>query len=247
MIASREYGISDMDLFRKIFLLFLPTIAFAYTDTAGLDFGVAVPTNAGKSATLPLGFSTFSYTPNTNIDHDYISGISFSRMFALAPLYTAQIGASYHYLSNMDVKGNLMQGVSPPLYQANYSYNINSSQYMIDAKLRHEFQSRFFPYVYLGLGLAANSAFDFTTSVPAYLTVTPDYSNKTTYAFTYSLGIGIDYLVVPKLSVGLGYRFINLGCTGLGNGTVRNTSTKAALSQSNLYVNSLLVQLNYFI
>lgn len=239
-----------MDLFRKFFLLFicfLPTIAFSYTDSVGLDFGVAMPTNVGNSATFPLGFSTFSYSPRTHINCDYISGISFNRMFVLAPLYSAQIGASYHYLSNMDVKGDLMQGIAPPFYQANYYYRINSSQYMIDAKLRREFQSRFFPYVYLGLGLSANSAFNYTTNVPAYLTVTPDYSNKTTYAFTYSLGIGMDYLVVPKLSVGLGYRFINLGNTGLGKGMIRNTSTKAALTQSNLYVNSLLVQLNYFI
>lgn len=239
-----------MDLFRKFFLFFvcfLPTIVFAYTGSVGLDVGVAMPTNAGKSATFPLGFSTFSYSPNTNIDHDYISGISFNKMFVLAPLYSAQLGASYHYLSSMNVKGSLLQGVAPPFYQASYAYSINSSQYMIEAKLRREFQSQFFPYAYLGLGLAANSAFDYTTNVPAYLTVTPDYSNKTTYVFTYSLGIGMDYLVVPKLSVGLGYRFINLGSTGLGKGTIRNTSTTAALTQSNLYVNSLLVQLNYFI
>jgi opacity protein-like surface antigen len=243
---------SAVYFFRKLFLsfiCFLPTIALAYTytDSIGLDLGVAMPTNAGESATLPLGYSTFSYSSNDNNNHNYIAGIAFNRLVDVAPLYSAQIGISYHYLSDMDVKGNLTQGIAPPFYQANYSYNINSSQYMIDAKLRRELQSCLYPYVYLGLGLAANRAFDFTTDVPAYLTVTPDYSNKTTYAFAYSLGVGIDYLVMSKLSVGIGYRFINLGNTELGTGTIRNTSTKAALSQSNLYVNSLLAQLNYFI
>lgn len=239
-----------MDLFRKFllpFICFLPTVTFAYIDSIGLDFGVAKPTNAGESASFPLGFSTFSYSSNHNNDHNDIFGISFDKMVVLAPFYSAQVGASYHYLSSIDIKGNLQQGIAPPFYQANYSYNIKSSQYMIDAKFRREFRSHFFPYLYLGLGLAANKAYDYSTNVPAYLTVTPDYSNKTTYAFAYSLGIGLDYLIVPKLSLGLGYRFINLGKTGLGNGTIRNTKTVAALTQSNLYVNSLFVQLNYFI
>jgi opacity protein-like surface antigen len=145
----------------------------------------------------------------------------------------------------MDVDGTLMQGIVPPYYQANYSYNIESSQYMIDAKLRRQFKTLIFPYIYLGLGIASNSAFNYETNVPAYLTVTPTYSNKTIYAFTYSIGLGIDY-VMQNMSLGLGYRFINLGKIGLGNGRIRNTSVGSVLTQSNLYMNALLIQCNYF-
>jgi opacity protein-like surface antigen len=248
-----------MDMFRKLFLsfiCFLPAITLADNNASltdknaysiGMDLGVAIPTQAGNSVTFPLGYSTFSYSPNNNNGHTYITGISFSKMFALAPLYAIQVGASYHYISNMGVKGNLMQGISPPYYQANYSYVINSSQYLIEAKLRRQFHTNYFPYFYFGLGLAANSAFDYTTNVPPYLAVTPSYSNKTTHAFTYSIGIGIDYAIMSKLTLGLGYRFIDLGETGLGSGRIRNTSINAMLTQSNFYLNSLVAQLNYFI
>lgn len=246
-----------MDLFRRILffcLCFFPTLTFANRSivnqnpySVGLELGTIKPTNLGNSTSFPIGFSTFSYGSNTNDSHATFFGVSANKIFTLAPRYSAQIGASYHYISNMNVEGNLLQGVSTPYYQANYSYTVNSSQYLIDTKLRQEFRRNLFPYLYLGLGVASNSAFNYETTVPAYLTVTPTYKNKTTYAFSYSAGAGIEYVIQSKLSIGLGYRFINLGGMGLGSGTIRNTAVKAALSQSNVYLNSLLAQLNYYI
>lgn len=247
-----------MDLFRKFclsFICFLPILTHAddtvYTAknsySVGLDIGGARPTQLGNSASFPLGYSTFSYFPSNNNDNATIYGISFNKIFSIAPLYSVQVGASYHHLSNMDVQGILMQGISPPYYQANYSYKIYSTQYLIDAKLRRQFYTRFFPYLYLGLGVASNRASNFTTNVPAYLTVTPNYSDNTLRSFSYSLGAGIDFMIMPQLSVGLGYRFINLGKTGLGTGVIRNTAVKAALTQSNFYLNSLMAQLNLYI
>lgn len=98
----------------------------------------------------------------------------------------------------------------------------------------------------MGLGFAANRAYDYTTNVPPYLTVTPTFNNKTTHSFTYCVGFGIDY-VVQNISLGVGYRFINLGKTGLGAGTIRTTSINPVLTQSNLTINSVLVQINYFL
>lgn len=61
-----------MDLFRKLFLsfiCFLPTITLADANVLmGLDFGGAIPTNAGHSASFPLGYSTFSYSSNNYND-----------------------------------------------------------------------------------------------------------------------------------------------------------------------------------
>jgi opacity protein-like surface antigen len=214
--------------------------------SVALELGIAKPTNLGKSTTFPLGYSTFSYGSNSNDAHALISGLSVNKTLTINSLYALQVGISYHYISSMDVNGILEQGVSSPYYQSTYSYSVNSSQYLVEAKLHREFY-QYFPYVFLGLGVASNTAHDYSTAVPSYLAVTPNYSNRTTNSFTYSLGLGVDYFVMPKLSIGLGYRFINLGNVGLGSGVIRSTRVGAELTQSNLYINTLLAQFNYFI
>ena len=213
----------------------------------GLDFGVARPTNIANSSTFKSGYSTFSYGSNTNSIYASISGISVNKILTIAPLYSLQAGVSFHHISSMDVNGNFEQGISPPYYQSTYSYSVNSSQYLIDAKLRRQFCNLLFPYLYLGLGIASNRAFDYSASVPDYLVVTPLYKDKTTNSFTYSVGLGVDYFVKSNVSLGVGYRFINLGKLGLGTGAIRNTTVGTKLTQSNLYINTLLAQLNYFI
>jgi opacity protein-like surface antigen len=238
------------------FLTLISINTLADTDTSfltsdsysvGLDLGMAKPTSIGDSTSFPLGYSTFSYSPGSNDIYTSISGISLNKLFALAPAYTLQVGLSYHYISRMNINGNLEQGITPPRYQSSYSYRINSSQYLVEAGLFRQFYDRFFPYIYLGAGVASNSAYDYSTTVPAYLTVTPDYSNKTRNSFTYSLGLGVFYFIAPKVSLGLGYRFIDLGRAGLSTGIIRNTPLDAKLTQSNLYMNALLAQINYFI
>ncbi|GEM_PF-3246701 len=256
-----------MDLFRNLFRTFfkyilffsilIPTITFAANNSPllltssqyslGLDLGVANPTQLGNAPIFPLGYSTYSYSPNDNNVFAAMYGVSISKILTIDSLYTLQLGVSFHHVSSMDVKGDLAQGISPPYYQSNYSYNINSSQYLVDAKLSRQLYNRFFPYFYLGLGVATNKAYNYSTDVPDYLTLTPEYSNKTTNSFSYSIGVGVDYLVRSNLSIGCGYRFINLGKVGLGSGTIGNKNAGAKLTQSNLYMNTVLAQLNYFI
>jgi opacity protein-like surface antigen len=179
--------------------------------------------------------------------------LSFLPLIALAdsPTHPFSLGLDYGLVrptdAGMNIKGILLQGISTPYYQANYSYTTYSAQYLLDAKLRRQFNTRFFPYLYLGLGVAANRAFNFATTVPPYLTVTPSYGNNNLHCFTYSAGFGLDYMIMPQASVGLGYRYINLGKVGLASGIIRTTSVKAWLTQSNLYLNSLIAQVNFYI
>ena len=141
-----------MDFFRSMFsfvryilffLAFVPTTVLAKNSflllnnnsySVGLDLGVAKPTNIGKSTTFPLGYSTFSYSSSSNDAYALISGVSVNKTLTINSLYTLQVGISYHYISSMDVKGNLAQGVSSPYYQSTYSYSVNSSQYLVESK-----------------------------------------------------------------------------------------------------------------
>src|SRR5579864_28233 len=127
-----------MDFFRTLssfvryvlfFLAFVPMTTLAKDSVSllnnnpysvGLDLGIVNPTNIGKSTTFPLGYSTFIYSSNSNDARALISGISVNKTLTINSLYTLQIGISYHYISSMDVQGNLEQGISSPYYQSTY-------------------------------------------------------------------------------------------------------------------------------
>lgn len=223
--------------------------AISHTDrfSLGLDLGPSWTSNLGNSTQFPLGYSTFSYTAKHNAETAMLYGISLGKSISLNALHTLQIGLTYHYIPNLDANGYLQQGISTPYYQANYSYSVYSSQLLAEAKIVRQWRDRFYPYISIGLGGASNTAKSFKTSVPNYLTLTPYYANKTHRSFSYSLGLGVDYLTSAQTSVGLGYRFSDLGMAGLGDGLIRFTQLSAKLKQSNLYLNTLLIQLNYFI
>lgn len=250
-----------MFFFRYIWIviLFLPAITWGnnyltllntndYDYIVGIDLGVGYPSNLGNSAQFPVGLSTFTYEPRNNNNYPFYGGISIDKNILLINnAYLLQAGLNYSYLSTMVVNGNISQGIEPPYYQANYTYAVNSTQLFVEAKLRHMQYQMFSPYFVLALGAAFNHAKNYSTNIPAYLTVTPMFTNNNTSSFAYALGLGFDYRIGPKLSLGLIYRFINLGEMSLGGGKIRETSVSNPFKQSNLYINTLAVHLNYFI
>lgn len=213
----------------------------------GVDLGVGHPGKLGNSTQFSLGYSTFIYHPKDDNSWPFYGGVSISKNLIQKIFYTIQSGISYHYFSPMRVKGTLLQGITPPHYQANYFYAITTSQVLFETLLRQPWNHCFSPYITIGLGVALNHARNFSTDVPAYLTLTPSYRNNTTTSFSYVIGLGFDYLIDPKLSLGMSYRFNNLGSAGLGKGQIRDTYVGEKLRQSYLYVNTLAVHLNYFI
>lgn len=239
-----------------IFVLSISTVILAgknltpFNDeayTIGLDLGIGHPTNLGKSSQFQLGYSTFIYSPIRNNLHPFYGGLSLDKSVIANGMYLVQMGLSYHYVSNMRVDGNLSQGITPPFYQANYAYAVESSQVLVEAIFRKGWYKGFSPYFILGLGAAFNRTENFSTTVPPYLTLTPSYPDKAISSFSYAVGMGCDFLIDPKLSLGINYRFTDLGAFALGSGKIRYRKVSNTFRQSNLYLNTLVVHLNYFI
>ncbi|KTD46610.1 hypothetical protein Lrub_1532 [Legionella rubrilucens] len=212
----------------------------------GLDAGAAKTKQLSQSVHFPLGYSTFNYLPERDASSTRY-GISLGRRFLLNPLNSLIMGLSYHQFSSMAVRGTLQQGIFPPLYTANYEYTIELSQLLIDAKLQHQWGQRFYPYLIAGIGAGFNRAEHFYTTVPGYLTVTPTYANHHRSSLSYALGLGIDTLLTPHVSVGVGYLFSDLGQVGLGDGAIRQTRVSNHLSQSHLHMNTVLAQISWSI
>jgi opacity protein-like surface antigen len=217
-----------------------------YRYIIGLDIGISATTTLGNTTSFPLGYSTFNYSANNTIDDPLRFGAVLRRSFQLSPHHALQLGMSYHYTTNMDVDGSLQQGISPPFYPFTYHYSIDSSQVLAEAKLLQQWRDVFYPYLIGGIGAGFNRAKNYSTSIPDYLTFTPYYVDKSTTSFSYTVGLGIDFLKFQSLSLGLGYRFSDLGRAELGNGSIRNRQIAGQLKQSHLYLNTALLEVNYF-
>ena len=110
----------------------------------------------------------------------------------------------------------------------------------------HQWYDVFYPYLIGGIGGGFSRAENYATDVPDYLTVTPYYANKSTTSFSYMLGAGIDFFKFQSLSIGLGYRFSDLGRAGLGDGQIRSREIASQLTQAHLYLNTLMIEVNCF-
>ncbi|RUR08610.1 outer membrane protein [Legionella septentrionalis] len=210
----------------------------------GLDFGVTVKNNAVSNTQFPLGYSTFRYTPHQN-DYSARYGVSLGHRFAINSFNNLIIGLGYHQFSPIHVTGTLEQGITPPLYKANYQYNLQLSQLLAEVKLQHEWH-QIYPYVVGGIGCGFNKAKEFSTNVPQTLTFTPTYTNHSDSSLSYMLGLGIDIPFLPNATIGVGYAFSDLGRVGLGDGSIRGRRVPNNLTQSHFYTNTLLAQLSLY-
>ena len=213
----------------------------------GLDLGTSLIRNLGNATSFPLGYSTFSYTPNQHREQPLRFGASLRKTINFLSLDAVQVGISYHHITKMSVHGALEQGMFPPFSQFNYSYSMTSSQLLAEAKLLRQWYKIFYPYLIGGIGVGFNKAMNYATTVPDYLTLTPWYSNNARISLSYSVGLGIDLLKSQSLSIGLGYRFSDLGQVRLGDGRIRSRETPSSPGQSHLYQNTVLIELSCFV
>jgi opacity protein-like surface antigen len=208
--------------------------------------GTSETNRIGKLLSVPLGYSTFVYTPENKTNHPFRFGVSMGKTIQVSSLNALQLGLSYHYITQMDANGVLAQGVTPPYPQFNYRYSINSAQLLAAAKFLHQWNELYYPYLIGGIGAGFNKASNYSTSVPSYLTLTPDYSNKSSSSFSYSVGLGIDFFKFHPVTIGLGYRFSDLGQIRLGDGRIRNREISSQLGQSHLYLNTFLIEMTCY-
>ncbi len=118
----------------------------------GADFGISATTNSPLSRSFAVGYSTFSYHGGSNTGVPLRLGISLSKNLKLSTLNALQVGLSYHYISNVKVRGSLEQGIAPPYYSSTYAYLVNSQQLLAEAKLLHQWHDILFPYLMGGVG-----------------------------------------------------------------------------------------------
>lgn len=152
----------------------------------GFDLGTAHSNFPDGRISFPLGYSTFTYAAAHHTGQPIRFGASVRKRFDWLSVNEVQLGFSYHYITKAFVSGDLAQGIAPPYPQFNYSYNYTSSQLTAEAKIMRHWHKSFYPYVIAGIGTAWNRAFNYTTSIPDFLTRTPYYQNKLQASLSYT-------------------------------------------------------------
>ena len=230
--------------------LILPVQANAYTKKAVLSLGAgnSISNSWGSSqnfnANPPDNYTSYNYSAsNTNQSSALFNGFV-GIEWEIAPRWLLQTGIDYKQVSPFYPKGTVTQGVDQPSSdQYNYQYNLSIKQLLLEGKLLYSIKEKFHPYFLLGLGGSWNSASNFGTNVPLFLTFTRQYQNNTAESFSYNLGIGFDVDLTKHLRLGAGYRFTDYGKVQLGNASINSISTPGSLSQNHFYANELLTQL----
>jgi opacity protein-like surface antigen len=217
---------------------------------AAFSAGAAMTSNLGESKTFPIQDPTtdqfFTYTVKSGSQSSANLGGFLGAEWPIHSSWALQAGIDYNQTAPYKVSGVLVQGadtISADTY--NYYYHISTKQLLAEGKLSYLLSNCLRPYVLVGLGAAFNSAYNYYTTVPPFLTFTRMYKDNNTTAFSYAFGVGIDADIAPHVRLGVGYRFADLGKINLGSATIDTTSVSGTLTQSHLYSNQVLGQLTF--
>ncbi len=191
---------------------------------------------------------------NTNNTIGSVGGfLGAEYVFPNANFFT-QIGIEYLYFEKSKFTGHNTAGDEPATYtHYNYSFNLNTEQWLASLRLLTTIHSRFHPFVLAGIGVANNHAdkFHLSTQESGSINLTPTFSNHTHTNFSYTLGIGVDADIDKHFRIGFGYRFADFGSAALGNGQIALNQYVVplpfALNTSNTHANLFLAQLSYLI
>jgi opacity protein-like surface antigen len=162
------------------------------------------------------------------------------------PMYL-QAGLEYAQAGNFSAGGVLTQGADTQSQDSyNYQFNVVTRQLLVKAKVLYPYWKSVFPYLSFGLGAAFNTANNFSTTVPPFLTFTRDYSSNTQASFTYKLGVGMDFALTPHFSLGVGYEVTNYGKVQLGNATITGIPQSGTITQDNLVGQEAIMQITFY-
>jgi len=199
----------------------------------------------GNDAQAPYNSDLYSIdkTPGSTNDWSLYAGYRWDRSQQILPHYS--VALRYEHLSRFKIEGTVDQYSLPDFVNYNYhlygSSNIFSAQGKVDLYDFHSFD----PYLTLGLGTANTTVEGYKESPYSGIDarISPGYQNNSASHFTYSLGLGLDYFITPKITASLGYEYADLGNVKSGDGT--STWSGSSLSFGRLTTNTVLLSVFY--
>jgi len=166
----------------------------------------------------------------------------------LNKVYAAQLGVAFAGLSKRHRSGAVWDFDDPRFDNYRYSYDARHYRGVVRGKLLRNFSFTLFkPWISASLGFSHNKSTNYrewpviceAESLPTTL-----FRKREHTAFTWSLGAGIQRVLIPHLHVGLGYEFVDWGQNALKGAAAQPAGAKG-LSQNHVYTNGLIFNLTW--
>ncbi len=192
----------------------------------------------------PITDSFYNYSGDSGKKTTTIGDAFLGFEFGFARGGILQLGLGYDQTTPFGISGALTQGadvISQDIWR--YQYDIVLRQFLFEGKFLVTAGEIYHPYVFGGVGTSINTASNFKTNIPTYITFTREYDRSTNFTFSYSVGFGLDLDLDRVFRLGVGYRYSNYGTVELGNATINQTQVPGTISQSNVQTSELFLQL----
>lgn len=165
--------------------------------------------------------------------------------FLLSKEYFWQLGASYYYMGNYRVDGEVSRFINPSFSAFSYTYQINTQRVMVESKLMATWNEDLHPYVTAGIGSAFNESFRYQeyTNWGSLVTDHAPFTKNTTTNFSGSLGAGADLDLSKHIRIGFKYLHSWLGGASLG--PIVNQPTPDVLFIPDIKTNEFIFQGTY--
>jgi opacity protein-like surface antigen len=215
--------------------------------TGGLGYGVSTSHANETVSVIPQFEQTNVYRSDSVVNNAPFLGIGVNYGISLSPKLRLTTGLSAHYLSNLPVRGDIIENGAPS--SATFSYRVDSLALTGDAALFYTLPSLPMDSVYtrVSLGVSQNTASHYQRYNGAgNASPSVAFTRHTQSGFAYGIGLGMRFALSERLSVGPEYQYWQLGDVSLGKG--RNVLSQAVdgLKGGALAVHSLLlVNLSY--
>ena len=159
--------------------------------------------------------------------------------------YHWQTGVSYYQTEKFHVEGLVEPFASSWIVDLDFDYSVKNQRILFENKFLAALNKRVSFYGLFGLGGAKNKAYDFVET-PRDPLVAPDppFADKSVNSFSYSIGLGLEALIIDDLFISLGYQFSDLGKIKLGE-IDYPSATDESISNDHTYANEFLLGLTY--
>ncbi|KTD74268.1 outer membrane protein [Legionella tucsonensis] len=192
---------------------------------------------------------------NSGHDNDTgVGGIFLGLEYVFTSSFLMQLGVDYAYFGSTRIQGIHSVGIEPSTStQYQYKYKFQPQQLLAATKLLTTVQDSFHPYLFAGLGVSFNRAYNYDASTheTCDINLTPLFKNNSDQRLSFTLGAGVDANLNQHFRFGLGYRFSDFGTISLGEGNVNfdgyTASVPFSLRAHDTYAHQFIAQLSYLI
>lgn len=205
--------------------------------------------NNGQSQTLTLQPNVQNHYQASFRNNVFPYGeIFFGMEKQLEKSLWAQLGVELGAGGTARFRGDIWENANPNTIDNTYSYKVNEGRILAKMKLLADlnfYGTR--PFANVGLGGGFNHAYGYETQpttpngpVSAYR-----FNSKVSKSFAWTAGFGFEEILNEHWHASIGYEFANWGKSQLGSAYTQTVGE--GLVVNNIYLNTLLLTLTYYI